>query len=92
MTGYSYSTGLLMFGLLDKVVGREKLLAFLGGYFRTHHESGSRDADFVASLSDELGHGAEEIVREWFSSPEFTARLENSASWQEVRESVGRSR
>jgi hypothetical protein len=93
MTGSSYSTGLLMFGLLDEVVGREKLLAFLGGYFRAHHESGSRDVDFAASLSDELGDGAGEIVREWFSSSEFTARVENSASWQDlVRESVGRSR
>ncbi len=88
MTRLSYRTALLLFGLLDEAVGREELLAFLGSYFRAHHENGSRDAGFVASLGGELGDGARELVREWFSTTEFTARLENSASWQDLREAV----
>jgi hypothetical protein len=86
MTGFSYRTGALFFGLLREVVGEDEFLAFLARYSRDHQKTGSRDAEFAAAITAQLGEGAGMLVERFFLSSAHVDEILHAESWAELRD------
>ena len=87
MTGYSYSTGALFFGLLQTQFGEEALLAFLRDYFQKHRDSGSTDRGFAEALVAAFGEESRDLVDDWFLTPAFAEKIQQFESWEDLENS-----
>lgn len=86
MTSRSYSTGALLFGLLQHRVGEQALLDFVRDYSYEHRESGSSDAQFAEAIVGALGEQARKVVKDWLLTAVWVEILSASESWDQLKE------
>ena len=67
----SYRAGQLMFALLDRRLGRERLLEVLGAFYQAHATSGATSEEFAAFVVSQAP-GAERIIDEWFLGSDYS--------------------
>lgn len=66
----SYSVGPLFYYLLDRVMGREKLLEALGEFYRKQWESGTTSIEFEEFMVKQ-DKRTKPIFRDWFTGAEY---------------------
>lgn len=65
ITGLSYSTGAVMFYLLERVVGREEFKRIIGGFYRQFARSGATTQEFAEYAAAAGGMPACAVLNEW---------------------------
>lgn len=86
LTDLSYRTGLLMFYVLQQVVGDRQLLAALGGYYQRYRESGGSFEDLVRHLTTATGLDLGEFFDDWIYTTRWRDRLRQRQSMKALAE------
>jgi hypothetical protein len=67
----SYRGGQLMFALLERRLGKERLLELLGAFYQTHADSGATSREFAEFVVSQAP-SAERIIDEWFLGGQYS--------------------
>jgi hypothetical protein len=77
ITGLSYSTGGLMFSILDRVVGRENFRRIMGGFYRRFVRSGATTQEFAEYVAAAGGPPVCAVLKDWLLSVDGWRNLES---------------
>ena len=86
MTRYSYSTGMLLFYVLHRLVGQETFNEIVGGYYRHYQETGGTTAQFVARASAAAGKDLAPFFEDWLFSTRWYRMLASGARIEDLAE------
>ena len=84
MTDLSYSSGFLMFYLLDRLMGTEALLAGLRHHYQRHRATSGSFEDLAGALDETSPMRLDPFWEEWLESSRWVDRLEGSGSILEM--------
>ncbi len=83
MTDDSYGVGYLYFHILDKVIGRDQLLAVLRDYYQTNKTRGATLRDFLTLLESRHPE-VRAIDEDWIETTAWAAKLQQAQSIDEL--------
>ncbi len=66
VTGMSYSVGMVMFYLLNELVGETRFKEIVGEYYSRYYNTGAGTEEFITLAGKLSGDNAAEFLREWF--------------------------
>jgi aminopeptidase N len=84
MTDYSYSVGMLMFGVLYHLVGPDEFREAVGGFFRQYHDAGASTDQFVAHADSVTEADLGPFFRDWLHTTGYRRHLESGRSLLEI--------
>jgi hypothetical protein len=84
MTGYSYSVGMLLFGVLNELVGPEAFNRAIGGFYREYRVAGGSTDDFVAVAARVTAADLSAFFEDWVYSTEWTELVRTRGSLAEM--------
>ena len=79
LTDLSYSVGMLMFYVLDGVVGRERFDRIVGGYYQRYTATGATTDDFVAYARSVGGPEIDRFFHDWLFTAAWYDRVRDGA-------------
>jgi hypothetical protein len=84
LTDLSYNKGMLYFYLLDKLAGRDRLLAAWADFYRRYGQKGATTANFLAHMGGNLGVDISRLNADWIYGAKSSDLLLSSASLDEI--------
>jgi hypothetical protein len=84
MTNYSYSSGMLMFYALYRLVGQESFNAIVGGYYLKYQTSGATTAQFVSHAQTVAGRDLATFFNDWLYSTRWYGILASGSKVQDL--------
>ena len=84
MTGYSYRVGMLLFGVLEELVGPEAFGEAIGGFYREYYETGGSTDDFVVYADRVTAADLSDFFEDWVYSTGWADRVRTRGSLEEL--------
>ncbi len=84
MTGYSYSTGMLLFYSLYRLLGQEAFNAIVGGYYQKYQATGASTEQFVSYAKASAGRDLAPLFNDWLYSTRWYEILASGVKVQDL--------
>jgi hypothetical protein len=86
LTDYSYATGMLLFFVLEELVGQQELLSILRAHYQKHREVGTTFEDLEESLLRGASRDLAPFLEEWIHTTVWQDRVRTRKSIPELAE------
>jgi len=84
VTDLSYRVGMLMFGVLYRLIGQDGLNELVGGFYQEYHAAGASTADFVARASGVASLDLDRFFQDWLYGTGYTRFLDGNLTLAEI--------
>jgi aminopeptidase N len=86
LTDYSYATGMLLFFVLEELIGQQELLGILRDHYQEHREAGTTFEDLEEALLRGTSRDLAPFLEEWIHTTVWQDRIRTRKSIPELAE------
>jgi hypothetical protein len=84
MTDWSYSVGLLMFALVDRISGPEAFNQMIGGFYQANSKTGATCEEFSRFIGGRGSKPVQSVLNEWFETSAWWTRVSAGESFDAI--------